>query len=148
MNRPPPLNLIILREYFLTLTWVCIFELSYSITSNTSYQYTIICKQKKKLGIPSTVLLNALIYSTWSECFYFAAENVDELDELIIESKDDSKGKFLLREKSYLLDLSFQLPANNTQHFFIHDETLSSFTEILLSVNWSKCAKQFVHWNR
>ena len=58
-----------------------------------------------------------MIYSTWSECFYFAAENVDELDELIIESKDDSKGKFLLREKSYLLDLSFQLPANNTQHF-------------------------------
>ena len=45
---PPPINLIILCEYFLTLTWVCIFELSYSIISNTSYQCTIICKQKKK----------------------------------------------------------------------------------------------------
>ena len=67
--------------------------------------------------------------------FLFCSRDVYELDELIIESKDDSKGKFLLREKSYLLNLSFQLPANNTQHFFIHDETLSSFTEILLSVN-------------
>ena len=141
MNRPPP--------KFNNTPWI-FFNIDLGLylwtISNTSYQYTIICKQKKKLGIPSTVLLNALIYSTWSECFYFAAENVYELDELIIESKDDSKGKFLLREKSYLLDLSFQLPANNTQHFLY--ETLSSFTEILLSVNWSKCAKQFVHWKR
>ena len=92
MTTPPPsLNSIKLREYYLTLTWVCIFKLSYYNISNTSYQYTINCKQKKHTKMCCLMLW--FILHDQSGVF-FAAENVDELDELIIEKKDDSKGTF------------------------------------------------------
>ena len=122
---PPSLNSIKLREYLLKLAWVCIFELSYSNISNTSYQYTINCKQKKTY---ENVLFNALIYSTWSKWGFFCSRECRWIGWINYRKEGWFKRYILLR---------FGSLKYNRQHFFTHDETSSKFTEIVPFNLWT-----------
>ena len=126
MTTPPPsLNSIKLREYYLTLTWVCIFELSYYNISNTSYQCTINCYQKKHTKMCSLMLWFILhdqsgVYFCSRECRWIGWINYRK------------EGWF----KRYIL-LRFGSLKYNRQHFFTHDETSSKFTEIVPFNLWT-----------